>query len=437
MSIQAKIISHPILAKRFAWLVCALGGLFYCYEYFLRITPSVMMPQLMQAFNIDATSFGTLIGLYYFAYTFMQLPVGITMDRYGPRRLLIFAALVCSFGVFLFNSPNHIIIAGFGRLLIGFGSAFAFVGVLKLATMWLPPKRFALVTGLTLTLAMLGAMLSDVLVAHFVEISGWQTTIKFSILMGLVLAGIIGLVIPDQPSEFVRQTDQQAKTYRELLRDTWQLLKNPVIWLNGLLGCFLYMSLSVFGEAWGPQYLNVTHHMTAQQSANITTAIFLAWAIGSPIMGAMATNLKRTLRILLVASILTTIFSAMMLYLTSIHGLMLYSLIFLFAFASSAQILVFPLAQSLVSNETSGTAIAITNLLVMLGGVVFQPLVGKLLDRNWDGVMSNGVRVYSPHAFTVGLSMLTMGAAVSVVLVLIIKYRLEKPSLAATLVQPA
>lgn len=434
MSLQAKLITSPTKARRFAWIVCALGAMFYCYEYFLRITPSVMMPQLMSAFNVNATTIGTIVSFYYFAYTPMQLPVGITMDRYGPRRLLIFASLVCACGVFLFgapshlffvNDPNHIIIASIGRLMIGFGSAFAFVGVLKLASMWLPPERFALVTGLTMALAMIGAATGDILIAKVVAVSGWRATITFSILVGLILAAVIGLIIPDRPSEFIKQTKQHKTTYRELFRDTWKLLQNPVIWLNGFVGCFLYMSLSVFGETWGPQYLHIAHHLSTQSAANITTAIFIAWAVGCPLIGAMATNLKRTLNFLLIGSLATTIFSAAMLYLGELQGVGLYALIFAFAISSSTQILVFPLAQSLVKHEMSGTAVAITNMLVMLGGAIFIPLVGKLLDHNWDGVMVNGIRVYSPHAFTIALSMLVVGGAVSFVLMLFIKKQLR------------
>ena len=435
MSIRAKFTTSPTKARRFAWIVCALGAMFYCYEYFLRITPSVMLPELMSAFHVNATTIGTIVSFYYFAYTPMQLPVGITMDRYGPRRLLIFAALVCACGVFLFgapahffsfvNDPNPIIIASIGRLMIGFGSAFAFVGVLKLASMWLPPERFALVTGLTMELAMLGAATGDILIAKVVAISGWRATMAFSVIVGLVLAAVIGLVIPDRPSEFVKQTKQHQTTYRELFRDTWKLLQNPVIWLNGFVGCFLYMSLSVFGETWGPQYLHVAHNLPTQSAANITTAIFIAWAIGCPLIGAMATNLKRTLNFLLFGSLAATIFSAAMLYLGDAQGFCLYALIFAFAISSSTQILVFPLAQSLVKHEMSGTAVAITNMLTMLGGAVLTPMVGKLLDKNWDGAMANGIRVYSPHAFTIALSMLVIGGGISFILMLFIKRQLR------------
>lgn len=83
------------------WFICILGTLFYCYEYLLRIEPSVMITPLMQQFNITASSFGLVTALYYYAYTPMQLAVGILIDRYGTRLMIAMAAAACALGSFL------------------------------------------------------------------------------------------------------------------------------------------------------------------------------------------------------------------------------------------------------------------------------------------------------------------------------------------------
>src|SRR5690606_5606120 len=127
-------------------------------EYLLRITPGLMVEHLQVAFvpanalALDATHIGHLSAFYYYAYTPMQLPVGLMMDRYGPRNILTLAVLSCAIGTFIFASTTVFWIAAAGRFLIGFGSAFAFVGVLKLAASWLPANRFAFVSGLATTL---------------------------------------------------------------------------------------------------------------------------------------------------------------------------------------------------------------------------------------------------------------------------------------------
>src|SRR5262245_26180778 len=109
----------------YPWVVCSFGAIFYCYEYILRIFPSVIAEQLSHYFFIGAAGFGQLAAFYYYAYDPMQLPVGLLVDRYGPRKLLASAALVCAVGSAVFIYP-YFVVASFGRFLVGFGSAFAF-----------------------------------------------------------------------------------------------------------------------------------------------------------------------------------------------------------------------------------------------------------------------------------------------------------------------
>src|ERR1044072_4329198 len=129
-----KSISNSKSQTRFGILVCAVGAFFYCYEFVLRIIPGALQSELSAAFgHISATTFGQLSAFYYFAYSPMQLPVGMLMDRYGPHKLLTFACLCCTIGSWMFTDVSSMLIAGCGRFLVGFGSAFAFVGVLSLA----------------------------------------------------------------------------------------------------------------------------------------------------------------------------------------------------------------------------------------------------------------------------------------------------------------
>jgi MFS family permease len=160
------------------WWICGLGALFYSYEYLLRIAPSAMENSLRAHFNLSATGFGMVSSIYYLAYVPMQLPVGVLLDRYGPRRLLTLACLICVVGTFIYTSTHVDWIAAIGRFLVGFGSAFAFVGVLKLATIWLPENRLAMVAGITSALGTVGAMLGDNFLSVFVDKLGWIKTLN-------------------------------------------------------------------------------------------------------------------------------------------------------------------------------------------------------------------------------------------------------------------
>src|ERR1041385_1574315 len=109
------------------WAICGIGMLFYCYNYFLRVSPSVMQHDLMQGLHITAYQFGTLAGFYYFIYTPMQVPAGMIYDRFGTRIVQFLACIVAVIGVGVFISANSLTTACIGRFLIGLGTAFAYI----------------------------------------------------------------------------------------------------------------------------------------------------------------------------------------------------------------------------------------------------------------------------------------------------------------------
>lgn len=180
------------------WFICALGAVFYSYEYLLRIAPSAMESALRTHFDLSATGFGHISSIYYYAYVPMQLPVGLLLDRYGPRRLLTLACVICVLGTFLFTGTANFWVAASGRFLVGLGSAFAFVGVLKLATIWLPENRLAMVSGMTAALGTIGAMLGDNFLEIFVEKLGWVRTLNATAAFGIVLTFILWAGIQDK-----------------------------------------------------------------------------------------------------------------------------------------------------------------------------------------------------------------------------------------------
>ena len=106
LSIISDVKKHPLIP----WLICGIGALFYGYEYILRIAPSIMSSELMHDFRLSASRYGSVIALYYFAYSPMQLVVGVLIDRYGPRRLLVAACALCVVGdiYHTHQSINHV-----------------------------------------------------------------------------------------------------------------------------------------------------------------------------------------------------------------------------------------------------------------------------------------------------------------------------------------
>ncbi len=402
------------------WIICALGALFYCYEYFLRISPSVMTHELMAAYDLTGAQVGNLSAFYYHAYVPMQILVGLLMDRYGPRRLLTLACLFCATGAYLFAGNYGLGVAEAGRFLVGFGSAFAFVGALKLATIWLPPNRFALVSGIILCLGMIGAMMGDVLLRVMVDAIGWQTTIYVASGAGVCLSFLIFLVVrdssPTSDSEHVH-----VISFKHVLVGLMQALKNPQIWLNAFVGFLLYISLSAFAELWGIPYLEQAHSLTKTHAAYANSMIFLGWAVGGPFWGWFSDFIRRRCLPMTIASTGAFIMACVLLYVPNLPVSSIYLLLFVFGFLSSVQILIFAICHEASKMKIAGTVIALTNMVVMVGGSIFQPVIGKLLDMEWLGVMVGGARVYPTYAYQLALTVIPVSIFIAIIITFFIR----------------
>lgn len=412
-----------------AWFVCGLGALYYAYEYLLRICPSVMEPSLREHFSLTATGFGLLSALYYYAYVPMQLPVGVLMDRFGPRRLLTIACLICVIGTYLFANTNVFAVAGLGRFLVGMGSAFAFVGVLKLATIWLPEDKLGMVAGLTSALGTIGAMFGDNILGDVVETSGWQHTVNYTVFFGLALMFVLWFCIHDHKRD--HNSGGTISNFKRNMIDLAIILREKQIWINGLYGCLVYLPTTVFAELWGIPYLTHAHGLTASEAGFANSVLFFGFMLGAPTMGYISDKIKRRKLPMLVGAIVAAIMMTAILYVPDLNRHTLYALMFVLGLFYSAQAIVFAVGRELSPNEAAGTAIAITNMIVMIGAMFLQPLVGRLLD--WSLLMhQSGLKqstlavdsmkqLYTVADYQFALSILPIGIVIAAILICFIK----------------
>jgi len=387
----------------FGAIFCTIGAFFYCYEFVLRIIPGALQGELSEAYgNISAATFGQIAALYYFAYSPMQVPVGMLMDRFGPRRLLTFACVCCTLGSFMFSFSGHLAIAGTGRFLVGFGSSFAFVGVLSLAVHWLPRRYFSLVTGLVTTLSMLGVVYGEVKVTKLASTMGLNYVLSMTIIFGAVLTCLIYIIVRDGPGGVAVKTQALS----DFLKEVFRVLVSPQVWFIGVVGACLYTSLSVFGELWGKSYLEHAHHLSKIQAAESISLVFLGWALGAPLSGYWSDKTSRRARPLIWGACLSLLTISIVLYCPNLSLTALNILLFVYGVASGSEIIIFIMAKENTQALVSGTVFAVVNMIVSLGGVVFQPFVGILLDFFGHGTLVNGEHVYAVRDYQIALSVI-------------------------------
>jgi MFS family permease len=378
----------------------------------------MMQNDLMQSFHISATQFGTLISFYYFAYTPMQIPAGMIYDKFGARFVLFFACLAAVLGLSLFASADSFGYACAGRFLIGLGTAFAYIGVLKLASVWLPPSRFAAVAGLTTAIGMSSAALSQKYLARAVETFGYKPILQTAVFIGLVLSVIILTLMRSRPQRetYTVHTKPTKMSMWQLFRSLRIIFTNPQMWLVGIIGCLLYLPSIVLLDVYGISYFKIAHNMTSQQAANISALTFLGWIIGGPIIGIISDKIQRRRLPLMLTSAVTAILLYAIFYYPGLTSSQLSVIAFISGICCGAHPLCFALGKENNPAHLAGTSVAITNMFVMFGGTIFPPIVGMLLDAHTGSPVINGIHIYTTSDYTYALNLIPSGVMLGTLL---------------------
>lgn len=360
---------------RSPWLIFVVGALFYLYVYFLRIVPEALGPLLNAGYHANILQIESITSVYYWAYVPMQFLVGVLIDRLGPR-LLGFACLACALGNYLFVSFHDPFIAEMGRLMVGFGSAFAFVGSLMLAAKWLDHRIFACITGLLLSFGMMGAGFGLFIFSELSERYGHLNGVLFTSSVGIGLSLLIWLVIPSNRRQ---SSAPQAISWKVLGPEIKKLFTNRAVWLNALIGGLLFLPLVGFADIWALPYLKIAFGLTHVEATELLMMVFLGLAAGAPLIGWFSDRIQQRRLFLTIGSVFSAISLSMVLYMPNLSQLSLVFLLFGCGVSVSCQLVVFPYAIELTSKSTTATAISFTNAVVMLMGLIVQAIIGHYL----------------------------------------------------------
>lgn len=408
-------------------LTWMLTAFFFAFQFFLRSSPNGMKEQLLEEFSLSLTSFGFLASVYYWPYAFMQIPVGLLLDKIGPKTVLRFGSLLCVVGTFCFAFAPSFPLALLSRFCIGLGASVGFISGVRLHALWIPKKYLAFSIGsLQAAGKILGGAFSVGFLKFFVQWAGnWRSVLLFLGCFGLSLVGLIWLFIKNGPQDDFHQSVakasqeqedssqgptspqhlQEGPTSPQHLRESPQknfqstsssalktsskkspfsLLFQRNILLLCLFGYSLYTMLSVFGDVYSADFLQLRLSLLGQtlgsEKSWMSSLVFLGSATGAPFFSFVSDFFKKRKFFLLLCSFMVLLLSSLLFYgpLLGSFGVMM--LLYVVGFFTGGYVLIFAMATDLIPPKSLGIILGAMNGSMILSGALHNALAGYLLQ---------------------------------------------------------
>jgi MFS family permease len=390
-----------------AWVVAAI---FYFYQYALRSAPSVMMPQLSEAFALSSMGVASMLGLFYYGYSPFSLVAGAAMDRLGPRRVLPIAAAVIGIGALLFATGRRDL-ASVGRVLQGAGGVFALVGAIYIATKNFPPSRAATLIGATQMFGMAGGSAGQFAVGPMIGAGfAWN---RFWIGMGIagLAMGILLLVL--LPKE--KRTEPRGSGLRSTTDAFSTVFKNPQSILCGVIAGLLFIPTTIFDMVWGVRYLQEAHGFDYASAVMRSAAVPFGWIIGCPLLGFISDRLGRRKPVIIGGAVL--LFACLAWILFGRTGVLPpYAIGLTAGLASGAAMLPYTVIKEVNPPQFGGTATGVMNFLNFTFSALLGPVFGWILQ-----LLSGGTGPMQLEHYQMAFAPLLLGVAIAIGLAFLLK----------------
>ncbi len=363
------------------WFIWGLAAFFFFAHYVVRVSPGHISEELQTAFDASKFQLGLLGTSFYIPYVLMQMPVGYLVDRFGPRILLSIAVLICSLSCFIFAGAPKLETAMLSRVLLGFCSATAFIGALKLITVWFDARKLALLVGMTQALGMVGAAVGGHLVPFLNDEIGWEDMFRLYGGVFFVLSILIYSIVRNHPLGNQAPGTQVQTTPRISFSQLKTVLLSRYTWINALYAGLIYAPTDVLGEFWGKEFLKNIHHLDSYQASSAVSYLFFGWAIGGPIAGWLADHVGRR-PVMIGSAVLGFILLPIVFYVPNIPLVVISIIMFTYGFTNTGLIASYTAAGELHDKALGGFSMAIANMFSVLLGAAMMPILGMLLDWN-------------------------------------------------------
>ena len=392
--------------------------LFFAYQFILRLSPGVLIDEVMIKYQISASTFGLIISFYYAGYAGMQIPIGVMLDRFGIRYTVAASAIVCVLGNVPLILSDHWVAALIGRFLIGAGSAAGALGAIHAVRLNFDQKHISKMIALTVTIGLLGGIYGKSINRFFLNSYGMYESIIFLAMPGIAIAA--GLIFFAKDGKNKSSLSNKYSVWSSLKK----VLKDSQVILLAIAGGLMIGPLSAFADIFGEPFLVTVYNFSPAHAGQLTAStIYIGMCVGAPLLATIADRFRCHYIINITCGlVMAGIFYLILEKLVSGY-LQMFVGAFIVGIMCAYQVIVISIVSTLVPANVNGIAIAVVNMLNMLAGTAYNLMIGNLLDYYWTGEIMHGKRIYSEIAYADALYILPISLMLGSIIFFAIKPR--------------
>jgi len=267
-------------AKRGLFVVAVLC-VAYVVSHFYRGSVGVIGPELMRGMGLSAEALGALGGTYFLVFGFSQIPIGVLLDRFGPRIIATALLVVAAAGALIFAAAQDAMMLTIGRGVMGLGCAAGLMAALVVYSRWFPPEKFSALAGFTLAFGGLGTLIATTPLATAAELVGWRGAFVGAAVVTVAVAVMVWLGVRDAPPGEPFHRDDKRENLADAIKGVRTVLANRQLYLLMPLNAVAYSSVMVTLGLWGAPYLIDVHGLDVVTAADILMAMGITLMIGS------------------------------------------------------------------------------------------------------------------------------------------------------------
>ncbi|CDZ79014.1 multidrug efflux system translocase MdfA [Legionella massiliensis] len=386
------------MTRMAAWGIWIIASLFYAYQYILRVMPNIMLDDFIQQFHIDTVVFGQFSGIYYLGYSLVHLPIGIMLDRFGPRKVMTACILLTVIGLLPILFAERWVYPMIGRALIGIGSSAAILGTFKIIRMAFKEKHFTRMLSFSVTIGLIGAIYGGGPVSYLCSILGYKAVVQIFAFFGVLLALLTYFIVPEM--------EKNTRT-TSIVADVKMVISNRQIVALCLLAGLMVGPLEGFADVWGSAFIKRVYGFDATLASYLPSMIFIGMCFGAPVLSYIAEKTNNYLGVIIGAGL------AMLLVFMALIAQQLTANTMAFGFAlvgvcCAYQILAIYKASTYLPEQVAGITTAIANMIIMSFGYAFHSTIGFLINA-FSGSGEHTAFVYGLSIIPITLTVAVLG----------------------------